>query len=260
MMRKLIREIETLIKESQENVSILVKELNSKEEIYSLNSTKKLVSASTIKVPIMLAILDDVKNKNINLNNTILVTKDDIFNDTEIFENGEEYYSINELINWMIIESDNTATNVLLKHFGINNINNYISNVLNVKSTYVQRFMLDKNAIENGLNNYMSQKDMLDIFTLLFNKEILNVELCDIAINILYNQRCQDQIMRYIFEPIKFAHKTGSLDSLNHDVGVMNINNKMFYIGISIYNSTNKKGNKKLIGNIGKKIYNYLSE
>ena len=66
--------------------------------------------------------------------------------------------------------------------------------------------------------------------------------------------------MRYIFEPIKFAHKTGSLDYLNHDVGVMNINNKMVYIGISIYNSYNKKGNKKLIGNIGKKIYNYLAK
>lgn len=259
-MKKLVREIETLIKDSKENVSILIKELNSKEEIYNFNSNKKIVSASTIKVPIMLAILDDVKNKNINLNDMILVTEDDILNDTEIFENGEKYYSINELINWMIIESDNTATNVLLKHFGIENINNYIVNVLKVKSTYLQRFMLDINAIENGLNNYMSQKDMLDIFTLLFNKEILNDELCDIAINILYNQRCQDQIMRYIFEPIKFAHKTGSLDYLNHDVGVMNINNKMVYIGISIYNSYNKKGNKKLIGNIGKKIYNYLAK
>lgn len=259
-MKKLVREIETLIKDSKENVSILIKELNSKEEIYNFNSNKKIVSASTIKVPIMLAILDDVKNKNINLNDMILVTEDDILNDTEIFENGEKYYSIKELINWMIIESDNTATNVLLKHFGMENINNYIVNVLKVKSTYLQRFMLDINAIENGLNNYMSQKDMLDIFTLLFNKEILNDELCDIAINILYNQRCQDQIMRYIFEPIKFAHKTGSLDYLNHDVGVMNINNKMVYIGISIYNSYNKKGNKKLIGNIGKKIYNYLAK
>lgn len=259
-MKKLVREIETLIKDSKENVSILIKELNSKEEIYNFNSNKKIVSASAIKVPIMLAILDDVKNKNINLNDMILVTEDDILNDTEIFENGEKYYSIKELINWMIIESDNTATNVLLKHFGMENINNYIVNVLKVKSTYLQRFMLDINAIENGLNNYMSQKDMLDIFTLLFNKEILNDELCDIAINILYNQRCQDQIMRYIFEPIKFAHKTGSLDYLNHDVGVMNINNKMVYIGISIYNSYNKKGNKKLIGNIGKKIYNYLAK
>lgn len=114
-MKKLVREIETLIKDSKENVSILIKELNSKEEIYNFNSNKKIVSASTIKVPIMLAILDDVKNKNINLNDMILVTEDDILNDTEIFENGEKYYSIKELINWMIIESDNTATNVLLK-------------------------------------------------------------------------------------------------------------------------------------------------
>ena len=178
--------------------------------------------------------------------------------DTEIFENGEGYYTINELINWMIIESDNTATNVLLKHFGMENINNYIVNVLKVKSTYLQRYMLDEKAIENGLNNYISQKDMLDIFSLLFNKKILNDESCDKAINILYNQRCQDQIMRYIYEPVKFAHKTGSLDFLSHDIGVMNINNKIFYIGISIYNSSDKKGNKRLIGNIGRKIYDYL--
>ena len=158
------------------------------------------------------------------------------------------------------LKSDNTATNVLLKYFGMENINNYIINVLNIKNTYVQRYMLDEKAIKNGLNNYMSQKDMLDIFTLLFSRKILNNELCEKAINILYNQRCQDQIMRYIFEPVKFAHKTGSLDYLNHDVGVMNINNKIVYIGISIYNSNNKKENKKLIGNIGKKIYNYLAK
>ena len=68
----------------------------------------------------------------------------------------------------MIIESDNTATNVLLKYFGIENINNYIINALNVKNTYVQRYMLDEKAIKNGLNHYMSQKDMLNIFTLLY--------------------------------------------------------------------------------------------
>lgn len=58
--------------------------------------------------------------------------------------------------------------------------------------------MLYEKAIQNGLNNYISQKDMLEIFTLLFNKKILNDELCDNAINILYNQRCQGQKMRYI--------------------------------------------------------------
>lgn len=85
----------------------------------------------------MLAIFEEIKNKKVNLNDTIFVTKNDIWDDTEIFENGEGYYSIIELINWMIIESDNTATNVLLKHFGIENINNYIVKVLRAKSTYL---------------------------------------------------------------------------------------------------------------------------
>ena len=88
-------------------------------------------------------------------------------------------------------------------------------------------------------------------------KEYIN-NLCDKTIEILYNQRRQNQVLRYIYQPVKYAHKTGSLDYLNHDVGVMNINNKYFYIGISVYNSKNKNGNKKLIGNLGKCIYEYL--
>ena len=163
-MNDLVNEIEKLIWNLNENISILIKDLSSENEIYNLNSTEKLVSASTIKVPIMLAIFEEVKSGKVNLNDTILVTKNDILDDTEIFENGENYYSINELINWMIIESDNTATNVLLKYFGMENINNYIINVLNIKNTYVQRYMLDEKAIKNGLNNYMSQKRYVRYF------------------------------------------------------------------------------------------------
>ena len=45
----------------------------------------------------MLAIFEEIKNKKVNLNDTIFVTKNDILDDTEIFENGEGYYSIIEL-------------------------------------------------------------------------------------------------------------------------------------------------------------------
>lgn len=121
-MNDLVNEIKKLIWDSNENISILIKDLSSGNEIYNLNSTEKLVSASTIKVPIMLAIFEEVKSGKVNLNDTILVTKNDILDDKEVFENCENYYSINELINWMIIESDNTATNVLLKYFGMEKI------------------------------------------------------------------------------------------------------------------------------------------
>ena len=215
-MKKLIGNINKIIENSNENISILINEINDTNYIYSYNTEIQLVSASIIKVPIMLAILNEVQNARLNFKDKILVKNQDILEDTEIFENGEGYYTIYELLNWMIIKSDNTATNVLIRKIGMETVNNYLINVLETKSTYLQRYMLDENAIKNGFNNYSSQQDMLNIFTKLFNKTILNDELCDVSIKILYNQRCQNQIMRYIYEPVKFAHKTGSLDYLNH--------------------------------------------
>lgn len=257
-MEEIVEKLDKIINESGESVSVLVKEIGKAENIYSYNQNVKMVSASIIKVPIMLVILENVRIKKIGLNDEILVKCEDILEDTEVFENGEGYYSICELISWMIIESDNTATNVLIKKFGMECINDYILNVLKLKSTRLERYMLDKSAIKSGFNNYTNQEDMLNIFTKLFNKEILNKKLCNIAIKILYNQRCQDQIMRYIYKPVKYAHKTGSLDYLSHDVGVMNINNRLYYVGVSIFNSKFKDGNKKLIGNIGKIVYDSL--
>ena len=89
------------------------------------------------------------------------------------------------------------------------------------------------------------------------NHEILNDELCDIAYEILIRQRWQDDIMRYIYEPVEFAHKTGSLDYRNLDVGVMSINNEKYFIGISV-KSSKINGNQQLIGKLGRMIYDAI--
>ncbi|MBR3229366.1 MAG: serine hydrolase [Clostridia bacterium] len=257
-MENIIDNLDSIIKYSGENVSAIIKDINSQEYIYKFNSDTKLISASTIKVPIMLAILEEVRQGNISLDAELLVKSEDVTYNTKVFENGEKRYSIYELINWMIINSDNTATNVLIRKIGMDKINSYILNELKVKSTSLQRYMLDFEAVKEGLNNYMSQEDMLIIFTKLFNKKILNDDLCEKAVNILYNQRGQYRIMRYIYEPVKFAHKGGALDYLGHDVGVMNINDKLYYVGISVYDSKDKEGNNRLFGNLGREIYEYL--
>ena len=72
-MKKLVEKLDKMIKQSGENVSVLVKEIGKTENIYSHNSNVEIVSASIIKVPIMLAILEDVRKKKIHLNGEILV-------------------------------------------------------------------------------------------------------------------------------------------------------------------------------------------
>ena len=254
-MENLKIEIDKLLENIEDSVSILIQDIKNNKIIYSKNENEKIISASTIKVQIMLAVLEQIKQNKIKLTDTILVKDKDILEGAEAFEQGKRNYSIEELINWMIIKSDNTATNVLINQFGFNYINNYINQELKLEKTELNRLMQDDVARENGRENYISQKDMFKCFKMLYNHEILNDDLCDLAIHILEKQRSQNQIMRYIYDDVKFAHKTGVLDYLNHDVGVMNINNQMIYIGISVYNCKKKEGNKQIVGKIGKLFY-----
>ncbi len=257
-MNGFVNDVDKIVKNSQDELSILICKLNADESLYENNKNQIIVSASVIKVPIMLGILNLVFTKKLSLNEKIIIKKEEILKDTEVFEAGEKEYTIDELINWMIIESDNTATNVLINKFGMPFFNDYFISI-GLKNTVLERLMLDKVAIKNGKNNYTTINDMYISFSKLFNKTILTPELCEYAINILYNQRIFDQINRYIYKPISFAHKTGSLDNLNHDVGILNCNNQYYFIGISMYHSSKNKANMQIVGKIGKIAIEYIN-
>lgn len=258
-MSTLQETLNQIINQSKEKICILVVDMMTQERIYEHQSQQKLISASTIKIPIMLTVLNEIAQNNLSLEDPILVRKDQILEDTQVFEFGEREYSIYELLMWMIISSDNTATNVLIEKCGMNTINHYCQEVLETKHTSLQRYMLDSEAVQNGYNNYTCQHDLYMMFVKLMNHDILTDQLCDVAFKILFNQRCQNQVMRYIYEPVLYAHKTGELDYLHHDSGIMLIHQKWYYIGVSIQ-SDQIEGNYPLIGKIGKTIYDALKE
>ena len=237
----------------KEDLNVMVKNITNNLDLYEFHEKDILVSASIIKVPIMLAIFDYLLNNNIKLNSYIDIDKVDILYDNKCFNKELYKYSFNDLVNWMITLSDNSSTNILIKYLGFEKINNYFHK-LNLKSTKLERYMLDEEAIKNGKNNYTSLNDMYKCFKYIVNKEILNTELCDLALNILYDQKVNNQINRYI-KNIRFAHKTGALDHLNNDVGIFELNKQIYFIGISVYNTPKKKGDRKSVSKLAKIIY-----
>lgn len=126
-------EINKLLDNANEDISILCKDIKNNKNIYYRNECEKIISASTIKVQIMLAILEKIKQTQIILTDQIFVNDIDILEDTNVFEQGKGYYIIEELLNWMIIKSDNTATNVLIEKVGFDYINKYIKNELKLE-------------------------------------------------------------------------------------------------------------------------------
>ncbi len=257
-MPELSHTLDGIIGTFEKNVSVLIKPLGG-DILYSKNESLVLRSASLIKLPILLAVLDEVCCGRLRLNDKILVKNDRILPDSTYFECGECCRTLYDLISFMIIVSDNTCANVLIELIGKDTVNEYIRNKLGLHSTLLNRKMLDFEAVKHGQDNYTSQSDMLIAFEKLFRGELLNAELCTAAKEILFNQRCQNHVMRYISCPVKYAHKTGDLDRINHDAGVMFIGNIPYYVGVSVFGVENEHCGAILSGKLGQSIYTHLS-
>ena len=242
--------------EKCENISVMVKNITSDNILYAFHEKDIFISASIIKIPIMLSILDYLLNNNISIESYIKINKSDILYDNKCFKKGIYQYNIEDLMTWMITLSDNSSTNILIKYLGFERINEYFKKI-GLKDTKLERYMLDEEAIKSGKNNYTSLGDMYKCFKYIVNKEILTGEFCDLALNILYKQEVNNQINRYI-KNIKFAHKTGSLEYLNSDVGIFELNKQIYFIGISVYNTPKKNGDRKSVGKLSKIIYKHI--
>lgn len=236
----------------------MVKNITSDVILYIFQENDIFISASIIKIPIMLSILDYLLNNNVSIESYIKINNSDILYDNKYFKNGIYQYNIEDLITWMITLSDNSSTNILIKYLGFERINEYFKKI-GLKDTKLERYMLDEGTIKNGKNNYTSLDDMYKCFKYIVNKEILTGEFCDLALNILYKQEVNNQINRYI-KNIKFAHKTGSLEYLNSDVGIFELNKQIYFIEISVYNTPKKNGDRKNIGKLSKMIYKYIKK
>lgn len=225
--------------------SLLVADLATGAVRHAFAPDARVVSASTIKVPILLAALEEVRLGRLALDQMVPVPDSEVLEDTEVFERGVAEYSLWELLYWMIVESDNTATNVVLDLLGFDAVNEYARTALGLKDTVCRRKMLDWAAVEAGRNNYTSAADQCRMYRLLCGGRLLPPDLTETALDMLRRQRCMGSILRYVPDRVDFAHKTGGLDYLDHDAGVMLQGEKSYFIGIFTWDGPSPEGDKR---------------
>lgn len=253
---KLVQQIEKEILNAEAKISLLIEDLDTDEILFSHEAEKAVVSASIIKVPILLTALELIQEGRYSPDSIIEISEADILKDSEVFEYGAGSYTLEELLVWMIINSDNSATNCLIDLLTIERINDFCRR-LSLKSTKLERKMLDFKAMEAGWNNYTSAKDMEIVFRALYYKSILTPGICDYAISILGRQRHKQLAMRYIADDVIIAHKTGDLDFLKHDVGIFFLDKTKYYLGAFVTDASSDVYAQKWIGRISKLVYEY---
>ena len=175
--------------------------------------------ASTIKTPIMAAVLRDVEAGKYDLDREIPVH--DTFPsaiDGSLFktDGGEEILKavgktmkLRRVIEHMIHTSDNLATNLCTETAGGAKAVSAALKELGMKSTVVARYITDQKAYNAGLSSTTTAADMGDLYERISRKQVVSPKACDTMIEILLGQEHNRQIPAGLPAGTKVAHKTG---------------------------------------------------
>lgn len=192
-------------------------------------------TASTIKLPIMVEAFYQAQEGKLDWNKTIELKHDDKVPGSGILQDLSDgiRLPVRDVNLLMIVMSDNTAANDMMDVVGIDNVNARMKS-LGLKNTvlYKKTFKPATRPMPADQPKYGLGKttvsDMLHLLTLIQEHKILTSDACDQMLTILKKQRDIDAFPRYLDAlnqpgkpPIEVAHKTGALNHLRADVGII---------------------------------------
>lgn len=226
-----INNIKNLVAEDEgTDYSIYVSTLNDKQA-YIYNE-KQFRSASMIKVFILAKAMEEIFQGKLDEDKILILREEDKVGGAGSligYPNGSEL-PVSEILRLMIIQSDNTATNMMIDLLGMDNINEYIQRE-GYNDTVLHRKMMDIAAIEEGKRNFTSAKDLGTIFTKLYKHQCISPKLDDKMIDLL-SQQTDVECFPEALPNRKIAHKTGELMELYHDGGIIYNSNHNYVLCI----------------------------
>src|SRR5690554_5243550 len=91
--------------------------------IYGYNEHVKMTSAGCMKLPVAMAVIKDVEEGKISLDDLVLLESRDRVEGSGILKHlNSREYTVNELLIVMLVESDNTATQKLVSLIGFDEL------------------------------------------------------------------------------------------------------------------------------------------
>jgi beta-lactamase class A len=230
-VRKTLSEkIEAAVADFKGKVWIYAKNLDT-GKYFSYRGDEQVRTASTIKVPIMAEAFRQVADGKLAWTDELIVTKEKKSGGSGILGEFSDNSKIDlrTAVHLMIVLSDNTATNLVLDRVTSDAVNEYMAK-LGLNDTLSMRKIGgggDSKAWLNDQRNRLfglgrsSPRDMVRLLEMIENGEIVSKEASTEMIAILKRQQYKDGIGRGVSDTMQVASKSGSLDRLRSDVGII---------------------------------------
>lgn len=214
-------EIKALISRLPGKIGLYYKNLSTGVTI-GVNENDSFIAASVIKLPILVAVFHEISQGRLRRDDIIRLSSGD-----KVPSCGALNYmhsgldvTIKDLCNLMIILSDNTATNMLIRALGIERANAVFAQY-GLKSTKLNRLLFDHEEQKLGKENYFTPAEIGMLLEDIYNKQVVSEAVSDEILDTLKLQQLNAKIPYLLPKNIRVAHKTGEDSGTTHDVGIV---------------------------------------
>lgn len=188
------------------------------------NPDMPLMAASVIKLSVMAEFFRQAEEEGLDIFATRRVARDECLPScgAVTYMNDNPSLTLIDLCTFMIIFSDNTATNILINLLGMDKINQNAVN-LGLKNTKINRLLFDSELSKKGYENYTCAGDCALLLEQIYNGKLVSKKASEKMLWMLKSQRLNGKIPFFLHSYTKacVAHKTGEDSGITHDVGVV---------------------------------------
>ncbi|HET8743991.1 MAG TPA: serine hydrolase [Ramlibacter sp.] len=241
---------------------------------WSLNPNRWFHAASTIKVPVLLAVYDAIAqgrfeaDSPVHVRNRFLSVVDrrpfrvpqgsDANADVHAALGG--MLTVHELAEHMIVTSSNLATNLLLDLVGVEAARDCLVR-LHLGGIDLQRGVEDEAAWEAGLNNRVTAAGLCDALRLIEEGKAISPEASKAMLDILHQQRFRSGIPAGLPEDARVAHKTGEISTVAHDAGIVYLGGRDAYVVVILTEwAPEVDARQETIARISRAVYEYMTK
>ena len=192
-------------------------------EEYGYNENDQYMAASVIKLPIFAAVAKMESEGRASWAERLPVRKEEMVpscGTLRFVTDDLPALNTRALCQMMIVVSDNSATNILIRRFGIEGLNKEFKE-LGLEQTHIERLLFDRDESLKGKNNRIVPKEMGELLEKIYRHTLATEEASKFVEDTLLDQQINHKIPGYLPGDIDVGHKTGEDDGITNDVGIV---------------------------------------
>ncbi len=238
-----------------------IKDLSTGEAFYR-NADLVFPTASSIKLAVLLELMRQAQAGNLSLDEKHTIRRSETAaGDPILYMLGDETVTmtLRDLATFMVVLSDNSATNILINRVGMENINTTIER-LGFKDTHLRRRMIDLEAARRGNENVSTPRELITLLEKIHTGEALGPGHTKeyLALLALPKSSSYNGFQKALPSTVPVEDKPGSLEAVRCDAGIIEIQGHPFAMSVmTAYLSSDEEG-ERIIAEIARLAYSHF--